>query len=140
MSRPEEIQWWIKRKRLIGLSPQITNSIEYGATWMLWWIKMQPVWREGESLVKVQSTNTDWEPILRGGSNGLFLVVTSLSWWVYAIGPDNQFHSELVKAITDVEWVLSELVTVLSSGKTEAGMKRPLEDSPNKEPRAKRCV
>jgi hypothetical protein len=66
--------------------------------------------------------------------------VTSLSWWVYAIGLNNQFHLELVKAITDVEWVLSELVTVLSSGKTEAGMKCPLADSPNKELRAKRCV
>jgi len=55
------------------------KSSEFGAIWMLWWVKMQPTWCEGESLVRTLPTGADWEPILCSGSNGLFLMIMALS-------------------------------------------------------------
>ena len=43
---------------------------------------MQPTWRGDESLDKTLPTDVDWKPILRDGSNGLSMVVLTLSWWI----------------------------------------------------------
>ncbi|KIL68683.1 hypothetical protein M378DRAFT_36297, partial [Amanita muscaria Koide BX008] len=74
-SRPEEVSWWIKRKKLVNLQPPIEKPAEFGATWKRWWTMMQPAWREGESLVRTVSGDVDWAPLMRGGSNGFSLVV-----------------------------------------------------------------
>jgi hypothetical protein len=99
---------------------------------------MQPAWREGpegDTLVRTVPADEDWTPLIRGGSNGLSLVVMALSWWVSALdAPD----SDLSEAISDVKWVLSELVTTLSSPMSETGNKRPCESSPDDEPDSKR--
>lgn len=92
---------------------------------------MQPAWREGEPLLTTVPVDADWTPLMYGGSNGLFLVVVALSWWVSATG----IHDvEILAAIHDVKWVLSELVAALSSGETLVGSKRlaPSEVSPDK--------
>jgi len=122
-SRPEEVQWWIKCKRIISLLPQIEKPSEFGAIWMLWWVKMQPTWRGGESLNKTLPTDANWEPILRGGSNGLSMVVMALSWWIQAIGSIQQQDEKLSTAIHDVTWVLSKLVSMLSSASMDTKKK-----------------
>jgi hypothetical protein len=143
-ARPEEVQIWISRKKLVtgkGL-PKIKNPSEFGVTWMAWWVTMQPPWRKGESLVKTLPADGDWdwEPILRGGSNGLSMVVAALSWWVSAMGSNNQHGLDLMAAIEDVSWVLSELVTLLSAAGMEIGKKRSVEEASKEEPKSKRCV
>lgn len=55
---------------------------------------MQPGWHNGELLVKVLPAVEDWEPVLRGGSNGLFMVITALSWWVSAA--DSQSYYAII--------------------------------------------
>jgi len=96
---------------------------------------MQPTWREGESVVKIVPADVDWMSLMRGGSNGLSLVVMALSWWVYSMkAPD----SGLLEAIGDVQWVFSQLVATLSSTRTEVGNKRPCATSPKDEPNSKR--
>ncbi|KIL53788.1 hypothetical protein M378DRAFT_93542 [Amanita muscaria Koide BX008] len=137
-SRPEEVQWWIKRKRLISHLPPVEKPSEFGATWKLWWVKMPPAWREGELLVKTLPTDVDWEPILRGGSNGLSIVVMALSWWVHAMGSTNQHDLELSAAINDVTWVLSKLVVMLLPASVEAGKKHSRDVIPEEEPKSKR--
>lgn len=89
---------------------------------------MQPAWRDGDSLGMAIPANADWGSVLRGGPNGLFLVILALSWWVEGMQPDQQ-DLELFKAVNDVEWVLSELVATLSLASGETGKKRPLEES-----------
>jgi hypothetical protein len=138
-SRPEEVQWWIKRKRLVSLLPPVEKPSEFGAMWMLWWVRMQPTWRGGESLVKTLPIDADWEPILRGGSNGLSMVVMALSWWVHATGQNGQQDLELSVAIDDVKWVLSELAAMLSTVSMDTG-KHPREETTQEEPSSKRCV
>lgn len=81
----EEVQGWIKYKKAMNLTSHIEKPSEFGAMWMLWWVKMQPTWCGGKSLIKTLPTE---EPILHGGSNGLCMVIMALSWWVYAIESD----------------------------------------------------
>ncbi|KAI0245561.1 hypothetical protein BJV78DRAFT_1137642 [Lactifluus subvellereus] len=140
VSRPEEVHWWIKRKRLISLLPHIEKPSEFGAVWRMWWVKMQPAWRGGESLVKTLPPDADWEPILRGSSNGLSMVVIALSWWIHATGSDIDHDLELSAAIDDVKWVFSELVVMLSAVSLGASKKHPREETSQEEPISKRCV
>jgi hypothetical protein len=108
--------------------PKVNNQAKFGATWKLWWATMQPAWRGGKSLGTAIPTDADWKSVLRGGPNGLFMVILALSWWVCAMKPDQQ-DLELFKSINDVEWVLSELVSTLSLDKGKTGKKRPFENS-----------
>ncbi|KAI0245466.1 hypothetical protein BJV78DRAFT_1287779 [Lactifluus subvellereus] len=137
-SRPEEVHWWIKRKRLISLLPHIEKPSEFGAVWRMWWVKMQPAWRGGESLVKTLPPDADWEPILRGGSNGLSMVVIALSWWIHATGSDIDHDLELSATIDDVKWVFSELVAMLLAVSLGASKKHPHEETSQEEPISKR--
>jgi hypothetical protein len=139
-SRPEEVQWWIKRKRAVSLLPPVKKPSEFGAMWMLWWVKMQPTWRGGESLVKTLPIDADWEPILRGGSNGLSMVLVALSWWVHAMGLNGEQDLKLSMAIEDVKWVLSELVAMLSTVSMNTGKKHSREETAQEELVSKRCV
>jgi hypothetical protein len=101
---------------------------------------MQPDWREGESLVKTLPADTDWGAIYRGGSNGLFLVVMALSWWVGAMGPNDQHNLDLLVAIYDVKWVLSELAEKLSAFSMKTEKKHLLEEATKNEQSSKRLV
>lgn len=104
---------------------------------MLWWVKLQPAWREGKALVKSVPANADWEPVFRGGSNGLLLTIVALSWWVSVIDPDDQY-SLLLEAINDVSWVLSELVSMLPTASLETSKKHSLEVPNQEEPKTKK--
>ncbi|KAF8494880.1 hypothetical protein F5888DRAFT_1616523 [Russula emetica] len=107
---------------------------------MLWWVKMQPTWRGGESLVKTLPADEDWEPILGGGANGLSMVIMALSWWVHAIGWNGQQDLKLSMAINNVKWVLSELVAKLSTASMNAGKKHFRDDTIQEELISKRYV
>ena len=136
IDHPEEIHWWIKRKKPVSLPPCVDKPSEFGLTWKNWWTAMQPEWRKGDPLVKTAPADMDWALLMCGGSNGLALVVMSLSWWVGAVdAPD----VDLSVAIDDVNWVLSELVATLSLTTVETGSKRPCEASPD-EPHPKRSI
>src|SRR5882757_275973 len=115
----------MKRKRLPEVCPAIEAPSEFGAMWKQWWARMQPSWRGCESLVRVVPADADWEPILRRGSNGLFLVIMALSWWINSTKGD--LDMELRGAIEDVKWVFSELVAATSAANSETGQKRDRE-------------
>ena len=107
---------------------------------MLWWVKMQPTWHEGESLNKILPTDANQEPILCGGSNGLSMVVMALSWWIQAIGSIQQQDEKLSTAIHDVTWVLSKLVSMLSSASMDTKKKHSWKETTQEEPVSKRYV
>jgi hypothetical protein len=135
LSRPEEVFQWIKAKRTFS-PPHIENTSQYGTKWRVWWVKLQPAWRGGELLVKVQPADGMWEKLFLGGSSGLYLVVVALSWWVKLMGTNGQHSLELSVAINDVIWVFSKLVEVLAAkvktgGKVKAGSKKHTLDEQN---------
>jgi hypothetical protein len=132
---PEEVQWWIKCKKLTSLQLHIEKPSEFRATWKQWWIMMQLTWHEGKLLVKTILADVDWTSLMHGGLNGISLVVMALSWWVYTMmTPD----SELLEVIGDVKWVLSQLVATLSSMGIRIRNKWPCATSPGDEPSLRR--
>lgn len=129
----------MKRRRLLELYPTIEKLSEFAATWKQWWVKMQPSWRGGESLIKILPTDADWEPVLRGGPNGLALVVLALSWWIHAANDDKILNVELRSAIDDVNWVLLELIDVVSKSHSDTGKRAFSPDPDTKgEPKGKK--
>jgi hypothetical protein len=96
---------------------------------------MQPPWREGELLSRDVPADVDWEPILRGGSNGLALIVMALSWWIHSSNAGSGVDEELHGAISDVHWVLSQIVGFLA---IPPGSKRPHGSDDEDQPKSKR--
>ncbi|KIL56397.1 hypothetical protein M378DRAFT_38406, partial [Amanita muscaria Koide BX008] len=109
--RPEAVGWWIRHHQTITNTLTIEDAVEFGAMWKTWWVSMQPLWRDGEALLKDTPTETDWGTLLRGGPLGMGLVMMTLGWWIKAIGDDdNMFvQTKLAEAMADVEWVLDQL-------------------------------
>lgn len=97
---------------------------------------MQLSWREGDSLAKILPMDVDWDPIHRGGSNGLSLIVMALLWWIKLTNTGNGPNKVLSGAISDLMWVLSELV----SANLNIGNKHACESNTKDKPKSKRCV
>ena len=110
----------MKRKRLSALCPAIDKPSEFGAAWLQWWVKMQPSWREGESLIRNLPDDADWGMISHAGSNGPALVLMTLSWWIACTKEDEQLSVELSTAIGEVQWVLSQLVKAFGGATSES--------------------
>ncbi|KAG6825567.1 hypothetical protein H0H92_003238 [Tricholoma furcatifolium] len=123
-SRPEEIMWWMKRKRMFTNIPQVCSP-EYAVCFQQWWRDMQPEWRtqgvaDGESLTRNVPVDVDWGKMSFGGNNGMFLVLLGLSFWALAsdfTATQNTFD----ELIDDVSWAFKTMVGSL------AGRKRPME-------------
>lgn len=96
----------------------ILSLSEYQAFWISWWKGLQPPWRSTEEwpLLRDSQVVDGWDKILVGGKDGLFVVMMTLSWWISESARGVGGGSELKEAITDVSWVVSNLVSVLSSG------------------------
>jgi hypothetical protein len=85
--------------------------------WKWWWVSMQPEWRNNGDVwppTREHSGYEEWAILASGGSNGLFLVILSLSWWAKADLTDNT-REVLLSAIEDVQWVIDQIAAGLSS-------------------------
>jgi hypothetical protein len=106
--RPEEVAWWIKRRRQLDITPKVKLS-EFGAEWRAWWTFIQPAWRECDAsscwpLTRIAPSGADWTPLKHGGANGLFLVPMALSWWGVEIPSQCDQHSaEFIMAVHDLD-------------------------------------
>lgn len=76
---------------------------------------MQPVWRikdgEGE-LQRHDVPDESWPEIMKGGGNGFFLVLISLSWWMEA-AKEKTDKDDCLSVVDDVMWVLEQMVARL---------------------------
>jgi hypothetical protein len=98
---------WLKSGRKYDTPPDIPDRAKYAAAWWTWWIAQQPKWREARKLLRDTRKGETWSQLRRGGNNGIFMLIVSLSWWLGAIGePSN----DVLKAIGDVSWVLDQLL------------------------------
>ena len=94
--------------------PTIASITSFEEHWVQWWSAAQPEWRDTERWPFLQDgTAGDWGRLSSGGKDGLFLVVVSLGWWVHARDP--AADCKLDAAISDVSWVLEQLITSLSA-------------------------
>jgi hypothetical protein len=93
------------------MSPKLTNLLDYTTSWQKWWRELQPKWRllaDGTLSREVPNEGEEWEMIYRGGANGFFMIVLTLSWWVAAL--DGHVDEELRNVLDDITWVVGHLV------------------------------
>ncbi|KAH9914762.1 uncharacterized protein BXZ73DRAFT_11632, partial [Epithele typhae] len=84
-NRPDEVKQWIKGGRQYGRPPEIKNITLFATAAKRWWCRLQPDFRCAEDftwpLPRTVDSDSDWEDLLLGGSNGLFIAIMCLSWW-----------------------------------------------------------
>ena len=85
--------------------------------WSAWYESMQPSWRS--SLSRVVEANADWSPLAKGGNNGLYVLLLSIGWWIFALR-DGDLSDELLAAIDDIKWVFGQVRNYLATKKRPA--------------------
>jgi hypothetical protein len=98
---------WLKNGRKYSMSPKVTDLLDYATSWQTWWRGLQPEWRrlaDGTLSREVPDEGEEWEAIYRGGANGFFIIVLSISWWVLAL--DGKADEGLQDVLADTTWVL----------------------------------
>ena len=90
----------------------------YEDEWVQWWTKAQPDWRSVETwpCPKDDPGTEDWGSLFSSGKDGLYIVVMSLSWWAHALDP--AVDSKIYDAVSDVSWVMEQLIISLTDDDT----------------------
>ena len=90
----------------------------YEDEWVQWWTKAQPDWRSVETWLfpKDDPGTEDWGSLFSSGKDGLYIVVMSLSWWAHALDP--AVDSKIYDAVSDVSWVMEQLIISLTDDDT----------------------
>ncbi|KAH9895249.1 hypothetical protein C8Q73DRAFT_645315, partial [Cubamyces lactineus] len=128
--RPEEIKHWISRGRRYDRLPIVKSLEHYASAWRKWWAAMQPSCRLPEDaanwplLPTAPGNPAEWNNIRIGGSNGLFIVITSLAIWLQAASAELDIQQDFVDAVEDVYWVL-EALTASRAGSKRAAPSEP---------------
>jgi hypothetical protein len=122
--RPNIVDRWIANGR--KSTPLVTDVAAFAGAWKTWWIQLQPASREGQKLLRIVTLGERWEVQRKGGINGFFNVVVSMSWWCSAVKTPAQ-RRQLSEMADDVAWVLTQMVGSIDNG--EKGAKRSLDDA-----------
>ena len=91
--RPQEWKNWTAKgrngARPYHITPTINDAEEFGLACINWWHKLQPSFRHNENgpmplplfvQPDLEAPNV-WEPLRKGGQNGLVTVLLLFSWW-----------------------------------------------------------
>ncbi|PPQ76963.1 hypothetical protein CVT24_009373 [Panaeolus cyanescens] len=139
-SRPNEVQVWIKRKKPFKSTPVSVDPNTYATQFNSWWFGLQPSWRSAKSAKKVEdvlriNTKLDrehWNSVLKGGNNGLYVVVMALSWWLRS----DPASVDVWPVVDDVRWVIQRVTRVLesefaveSTSSSKSGKRRATDDN-----------
>ena len=140
--RPSEVGWWFRigrRDFTKKALPTIKSVEEFQAKWIKWWSAAQPKWRDTRSwpFQTDNASGKDWGHLLKGGKDGMYLVVVSLGWWIHA--QDSSEESHLDNAIRDVSWVLQNLLRRLSTNATTSKRYLELTETETGRPAEKRA-
>lgn len=101
---------------------------------------MQPSWRRNEAdlpLFRDVPDGETWQTLRKGGTAGIYLVVTSLSWWIKAQHIERDVR--VWSAVDDLSWVLQQM-TGSAAVSIPSPKKRSHEgDDEGENSRRKRC-
>ena len=81
---------------------------------MEWWKLMQPSWQRNEAnlpLFRDVPDGETWQTLRKGGTAGIYLIVTSLSWWIKAQHIERDVR--VWSAVDNLSWVLQQMTGVL---------------------------
>jgi hypothetical protein len=125
---------WIKSGR--QADPILSDLLSFKGSWKKWWVSLQPVERKDgcesfDDLVRDELEDVTWTELSKGGLNGFFSIIVSLSWWL-KVGIDREDQLlELEGVFKDVLWVEDQIIQSLQSqvkrtseGETSTSMKR----------------
>lgn len=109
--RPAEIKSWIGGGRRYDRGAKFTTAVRakaYGHSVTQWWCALQPTWRGPKDKwpMSRSAPNDSWETLIRGGHNGLFLVVLALSW-LPSLGTFSD--STVDELVDDVLWAMQQM-------------------------------
>lgn len=113
-NRPTSVHWWISRKRPSKVPNDITPEnfdTEFKPSVKAWWRWLQPVWRlpkDDEQPLLRTGGDSSWDRLRVRGINGLFSVLSLLSWW-YQFA-DGNVGADWEELVDDVCWVVSSLI------------------------------
>lgn len=120
--------WFQYGRRSWEKMPHIaqTDIERYSEDWWKWWCKLQPSFRGEDpramSRVAPVDVDVDWSQLLKGGPNGIFIVLITLGWWSLGVRSANGDINDCFRALADVQWVLEQLQASFNSA-----AKRPRE-------------
>ena len=115
MDRPQVVGRWINGGR--KTTPIIDDLPAFIMSWKAWWLSLQPDSRvqQGSKLRQVHVTGEKWEKLSKGGINGFFNIVVSLSWWWAAVKSSAQ-RKVFMEMLEDVSWVQDQVISSLQQG------------------------
>ncbi|KLO04827.1 hypothetical protein SCHPADRAFT_795914, partial [Schizopora paradoxa] len=86
--RPSEVARWTRTQRPCAVPVPITDVKVFGEAWRLWYTGLMPVWRlDGVDevarwpLKRGVPPGEEWAGLVKGGRDGMSLLLVSLSWW-----------------------------------------------------------
>ena len=110
--------------------PVVKDVGPYSSMWKTWWSNLQQSRRQHIGVswpLERSSDKCDWTVLMRGGCNGFFLVVMSLSWWVAAVKSKEE-KAELDDVLDDVSWVLANMISSSSGSASKRTQPYDVED------------
>ena len=120
--RPWQLSDWLTRGRKYQSPPPIDKAPAYASTWREWWSLIQPDWRtDGVTwpMLKKDVEDEKWTDAMKGGMNGIFLAILSVSWWYAQCGAGDE-RNECKEAILDICWVLERMIKVRKTCEEES--------------------
>jgi hypothetical protein len=81
---------------------------EFSQSWWVWWKALQPKWRimsDGQLLRQLPQGDETWVNTCKGGSNGFFMLILTLAWWLVALD-GNAEENSFNLALEDTIWVI----------------------------------
>lgn len=106
---------WIRaHRRFDSIPPEPEFLDQYITDWLSWWKSLQPAWRaQLPDYDRTVPEDAEWPELMKGGANGFFLIVFTLTWWtVHAVTEEQSEGGK--KAFLDVAFVLKQMTIKLA--------------------------
>jgi hypothetical protein len=113
--RPREVSEWIRSKKK-DVVP-VVKPPDYGSRFRAWWTLLQPPWRKNKNMVLVHHRDIPngetWQPLRRGGTAGIYIVVMGLSWWIKI--QEAEHDANAWSTVEDLLWVIQQMNQYMAS-------------------------
>jgi len=111
--RPPEVKHWIQRHRLYNKPPTL-NTDDFAESMRIWVLNIMPDWHCTPykwPLNHIMPTGGDWSHLMKGGANGIVMVLIALSWGLQQ-AKVARTHHEILSVVEDMAFVLHEMSSI----------------------------
>lgn len=90
----------------------MSDLVEYGDAMRAWYTNVMPLWRRAQDfswpLSRAKGPDDDWQQVMRGGANGLQVIVVALYWWM-KVANSEAILGQAGSVCEDLVFVLSDM-------------------------------